>query len=160
MGSMATSGPRFPPEVPAGAAHEGGRYRLQDGYYAVHGGGPASGAVALLEGGRIAVFRGEPVATDPETLGPVYAAPDGPLVVPTGRVFVRFREGVAAAQRRDELDRAGYELLDVPRYAPHTAWVRARAGGIGASLRGIGELQRLPDVDNVEPQMLLERAKR
>jgi hypothetical protein len=152
-----------PREVPAGKQHAGHSYRLEDGYYAAHNrqpGSSAAGAALVLNRGQIAVFPGRPPATMTEEVGPVYAAPDGSLVVPTGLLFVRFAEGTSAADRRDELERAGYELVQIPGYAPHAAWVRARTGGIPASLRNVAGLEAIPGVENVEPQMLREKAKR
>lgn len=134
----------------------GRQYELQDGYYAVHGGRrgpPAEGAVLVLNEGEIAVFRGHP----PETpqVGPVYAAPKGPLAVPTGVIFIRFTEGVSAAERRTDLERLGFELVQVPAYARHAAWVRLGHGDIAAALARISDLAALPGVQNVEPQMLM-----
>ena len=161
---------KFPRQVAAGTARAGEAYTLQDGYYAVHGrvpGAPAPGAVLVLEDGAIAVFAGSLAAAGEggETsarinIGPVYAQPGGPLAVPTGLVFVRFREGTAAGARRADIERAGYELVQVPAYAPHAAWVCAQPGGIAAALQNSAALAALSGVENVEPQMLMERATR
>lgn len=43
--------------------------------------------------------------------------PDGPPAVPTGKIFPRFKEGVEAASRREEIGRAGYEIIRTPPYA-------------------------------------------
>jgi len=133
-----------------------GQYALQDEYYAVHGrprGTPARDAVLTLNEGEIAVFRGRP----PETsqVGPVYAAPDGPLAVPTGLIFVRFTPGTSAMERQADLERIGFELVQVPAYARDAAWIRLRDGDIAAPLARIPELVALPGVANVEPQMLM-----
>ena len=156
-----------PRQVRAGSQQAGRVYVLEDGYYALHGrppGTPAPGAEFLLKGGQIAVFRRAGAAPalgiDASGVGPVYAAPDGPLAVPTGLLFVRFAEGTSAAGRRVELERAGFELVQVPGYASHAAWVRAREGGIAASLHKMADAEALPGVENVEPQMLMERAPR
>lgn len=142
-------------------------YTLSDEHYAVHGrppGTPAPGAELVLKGGQIAVFRRDtpPGAAWPDAsdMGPVYVAGGGLLAVPTGLLFVRFAEGTSAASRRDELARAGFEVVAVPRYAPHAAWVRAKGGGLAASLEKIADVEAIPGVENVEPQMLMESARR
>jgi hypothetical protein len=140
-------------------------YRLDDRHHAEHGrprGSAAPGAVMVLDGGRIAVMPGDgaPAAAGGADVGPVYESPDGALVVPTGLVFVRFADGSSAEARRADLERAGFEIVQVPGYAPHAAWVRARSGGIAASLGRLDVLTALPGVQHVEPQMLSERVGR
>jgi hypothetical protein len=142
-------------------------YLLSDEYYAEHGcprGAPAPDAVLVLSGGEIVVFRLPDRAPIDRrcgaAVGPVYATPDGSMAVPTGRHFVRFRAGISAAARALEIEGVGFELVHVPGYAPNAAWVRAKDSNIAASLAGIAALEALPDVENVEPQMLMERARR
>lgn len=140
-------------------------YRSEPSRYAEHRrprDAAAPGALMLLNEGEIAVFAGEPPPTaDPDRLSPVYAqTPGGRLAVPTGLVFVRFAEGVSAADRRQELARAGYEIREIISYAPQAAWLEAREGGIAAALSGLAQLATLPEMENVEPQMLLQRALR
>jgi hypothetical protein len=90
----------------------------------------------------------------------VYVTPDGGMVVPTGRVFVRFAEGTAPAQRAGDLRNAGYEIVGVPAYAPQAAWVQAINGSHAAALRGIESLRALVGVENAEPEMLSPAARR
>ena len=125
-------------------------------------GSPSAGALFTLKGGEIAVHRGDPAAAEgkEQQVGPVYALPEGPLAVPTGLLFVRFKEGTAAAEHREEIERSGYEIVQIPGYAPNAAWVRPRNGDIATSLRGMRALESLPGVENVEPQMLMANAKR
>jgi hypothetical protein len=128
-------------------------------HFAVHDlppGEPVPGAVLLLEDGAVAVFRGTPQgeARRGTRVGPVYRSAKGRLVVPTGRVLVRFHEGVRADDRRRAIEAAGYEVEGVLPYAPHAAWVRGKGGDIGDSLAGIDALRGLGDVDHVEPQLL------
>lgn len=93
--------------------------------------------------------------------GPVYRrVPGGDIVVPTGLVLVRFAEDDAAADHRDDLAGAGYELEQVPGYAPQAAWVRATSGDIADALRDIGRLGGLTGVVSVEAQMIGERSPR
>jgi hypothetical protein len=158
----------YPQQVPASTERPASLYVRQPGYYAVHDRRPdmpAPGAALLLNDGAIAVFRGEPDETQAAsmagTLGPVYALqPGGPPAVPTGLVFVRFAEGVAADSHGEEIDRAGYEVAESLSYAPQAAWLRARSGRIADALAGIPALEKMPDVENVEPQMLMASARR
>jgi hypothetical protein len=82
------------------------------------------------------------------------------VAVPTGQIFLRFKEGVDASTRREEIERAGYEIVQIPPYAPSSAWVRSASGDLAKSLADIEALERLADVENVEPQMLVERTLR
>ncbi len=154
----------YPQRIRYGTERPEAVYARVPGYYAVHGrpsGAPAPGAVLLLEEQAIAVFEGEAEGPPAATLTPVYALePNGPLAVPTGRVFVRFAEGVDVETRRDALHRAGYEVAQRLAYAPQAAWLRAHSGEPAHALANIPALEALPDVENVEPQMLTEPARR
>lgn len=160
--------PRSPQQIRTGTERSTTLYVRKPGYYAVHGrqpGTPAAGAAALLNEGAIAVFQGEPSRTEAasttHTIGPVYALqPSDLLAIPTGLIFARFPTGTAAASRGEDINRAGYELVESPSYAPHAAWVRARSGKIADALANISALEQLPGVENVEPQMLMERRPR
>jgi hypothetical protein len=114
--------------------------------------------------GLIAVYRrtssGHPSGVRAPFVGPVYSTRGGPLAVPTGLLFVRFAEGTAAASQRESLERAGFDLVEVPSFAPHAAWIRPSAGGIGAALRRLADVEAIPGVENVEPQMLTARVPR
>lgn len=156
----------FPERVGAGRARSGAYYVREPGRYAVHRGEgeeAAAGAEVTFAREGIAVFRGEPPESRAReaTLTPVYRLhPNGPPAVPTGKIFLRFKEGVEAASRREQIERAGYEIIQTPPYSPSSAWVRSASGGIARSLSGVGALEKLADVENVEPQMLVERARR
>lgn len=94
-------------------------------------------------------------------VGPVYRREaGGGLVIPTGAVLVRFADGDRAEQHRDAVAAAGFEIERVTAYAPQAAWVRARSAEIVDALRGLMRLAQLPGVDNVEPQLLSEAARR
>jgi hypothetical protein len=82
-------------------------------------------------------------------------AGSGTLATASGRVWVRFAEGVDAAGRADDLERAGYRLDGVPGFAANAAYVRAE--DVGAALQGLDTLRALPDVAHVEPEMLQKR---
>ncbi len=157
----ARSAPRTLP-----ASSERGRctYELAEDLVAIHHGGAPGPTAATVEGGAISVEPAESRAAESvedAVLGPVYRrVPGGGVVVPTGRALVRFSEGVVADHQRDELARAGYLVEEILRYAPHAAWVRASSGEIADALRGLSRLQGLARVQNVEPQVISEAARR
>jgi hypothetical protein len=90
----------------------------------------------------------------PDNSSPSGRGAPAPLAVPTGAVFIRFKEGVSAESHRAAIEQSGYTITNIPPYAPHATWVEATNGGIAAALNGVSKLAELPDVENVEPQML------
>jgi hypothetical protein len=156
---------KYPRRVGAGTQRSGAGFLLKQGYYATHRTNTdiAPDAELVLDDGAIAVFKGEPPKTREvqSSIGPVYElGPGGSLAVPTGLVFLRLREGVDAASRQREIEQAGFELKEVVPYAPNAAWLKARSGSIADSLEGITRLTALPDVESVEPQMLMKGSAR
>ena len=143
-------------------------YRRQPELIAIHDRSepPAGWEVVLtLDDPPIVICRGDaralPRTLLHATLTPVYALTRrGAPAVPTGLVLVRFREGITAKAYGDMMAREGFTIHDVLPYAPSAAWVKAVSGGIPASLRGIPALESLPDVVNVEPQMVKHSARR
>lgn len=143
-------------------------YRRVPGLIAIHGRIAVPRevvAVSSFEDPPIVVCRlargAMPRALREVTVSAVYAlTPRGEPAVPTGRVLVRFAEGIVAAERGDLFAREGFALLEPLPYAPSAAWVRAASGGIPASLAGIPALEALPGVVNVEPQLLRRAAHR
>ena len=94
-------------------------------------------------------------------IGPVYASqPSGGKAIPTGRVFVRFKSRIKAVDRDADIRKAGFEIAETVSYAPEAVWVRSSSGDIGESLASINKLEKLPDVEKVEPQMLMKRVSR
>lgn len=162
----------YPQQIRAGTDKSAVSYIRKPGYYAVHDqqpGAVASGAILQLNDGAIAVFQGEPnepqnalqVASTQGSVSPIYTLEsNNSLAVPTGLVFIRFAEGVKVESRQDAIAQAGYEVAESLSYAPHAAWLKARSGKMVDALTGISQLEALPDVENVEPQMLMERALR
>jgi len=162
----------YPQQIRFGTEQSAVLYSRKSGYYAVHYKQPgtvAPGAVLQLNDGAIAVFQGEPdesenairLASTTGTLGPIYTLQaDGTLAVPTGLVFIRFVEGVEVESHREAIKQAGYEIAQSLSYAPHAAWLRAQSGNILDALVGISKLEAIPNVENVEPQMLMERVQR
>lgn len=137
-------------------------YELAPDLVAIHGVEPGPHAVAAFENEGVTVEKAErlsePLAG--ERLGPVYLQPGGALVVPTGRAFVRFAEGERPDRHTDDLRAAGFELEEVPSYAPHAAWVRPAGGGVVEGLQLLERLERLPGVESVEPQLLTQAARK
>lgn len=150
------------------------RYHMHPGCHAQHGQSPAPPAsvIAHLVAENIWICQGPP--PEEPSITPVYMlaseapaasspsgrgvpAAQGALAVPTGAIFIRFKEGTLAESRRAEIEQAGYTLTNIPPYAPHAAWVQSADGGIAAALNGASKLLDLQDVENVEPQMLQER---
>lgn len=162
----------YPQQIRFGTEQSAVLYSRKSGYYAVHykqSGTVAPGSVLQLNDGAIAVFQGEPdesenairLASTTGTLGPIYTLQtDGTLAVPTGLVFIRFVEGVEVESHRSAIKQAGYEIAQSLSYAPHAAWLHAQSGNILDALVGISKLEAIPNVENVEPQMLMERVQR
>jgi hypothetical protein len=65
-----------------------------------------------------------------------------------------------AQDHRSQFAAAGFEIEQVPSYAPNAAWLRPLEGGVAAALNGLDELERLDGVAHAEPQLLRERAAR
>ncbi|MEO7944426.1 MAG: hypothetical protein ABIR34_13590 [Marmoricola sp.] len=142
-----------PGHLPVSTAHPDLRYELV-----------AELVANPSEADPIASIRAAPSPAEASAtgdLGPVYRrVPGGEMVVPTGRVLVRFTEGDAATDHQDDLRTLGYVVEQVLPYATHTAWVRAATGDIAAALRDLDQLSKLPGVVALEPQMIGSSAKR
>jgi len=154
----------YPEELAASSESGAPAYHLTSGYYAVHGEPEPSEAapVFTIDEGPISVMRGEPDENAARTkLGAVYSLHrGGSLAVPTGQVLIRFVKGVAVVDRERQIKDAGYEIEQKLDYAPNTAWLRSRSKKIADALNGISALRKIPDVENVEPQMLMQAAHR
>ena len=124
-----------------------------------------SGAVAVIaddEEQAFVVYRGSPERQSAaEDAGPVYSAgAGGPLAVPTGRVFIRFAEGIRPEERREEIAAAGFEIERTLPYAAGAAWLRPRGREVAIGLSALSNLEAIPGVLHLEPQMLMARATR
>ncbi|MEH2423482.1 MAG: hypothetical protein V7K48_21975 [Nostoc sp.] len=161
----------YPEQIRVGSERTAVFYTRKPGYYAVHYNQPntvTSGAILQLNEGAMsttgvgaAVFPGEPNQSEQGTLSPIYTLePNGSVAVPTGLVFIRFAEGVDVESQRQVINRAGYEVAQSLDYAPHAAWLRAQSGNIADAIAGIPQLEAIPKVENIEPQMLMERGLR
>lgn len=161
----------YPRELPAGTAPDSQVYTRLPGFYAVHGwhgDTPGSVPVQTFEEDAIAIMQGEPdpaaIAAALHKLSPVYAlrsgGAGGSMAVPTGRIFIRFPDGAKASDHETEIRNAGYEVDQKLDYAPNAAWLRARSGSIADALNGVDALRKITDVENVEPQMLMQGSYR
>jgi hypothetical protein len=131
--------------------------RLPDAYVEVTSTG-SEASPSVPDDVGFAVAHGQPPADCVAV--PVYSLGHGPPAVPTGRAFVRFASGVKASSREAQLQDAGFEIIEVLSYAPNAAWVQARSGDVRESLENVAAIERLADVENVEPQFLTESHRR
>ncbi|MEH1786569.1 hypothetical protein [Nostoc sp.] len=154
----------YPQQIRVGSGHTAVSYTRKSGYYAIHYNQPSTvpaGAILQLNNGEIAVFSGEPNQSEKGILSPIYTLEaNASLVVPTGLVFIRFAEGVDVESQREVINQAGYEVAQSFSYAPHAAWLRAKSGNIVDAIAGISQLEAIANVENIEPQMLMERGLR
>lgn len=113
----------------------------------------------VLEEERVGIVAADEWSDAADAL-PVYRNDSGAAFVPTGRLFVRFEEGESAATHRSELSDAGFQIEEVPKFAPHAAWVRSADGSAVTALEGMSRLQGIPGVKRVEPQLLSPAARK
>jgi len=157
----------FPQQIVVNSSAEQRTYKIALDLYAIHGRpkSPAKNAAYVINEGEIAVFKGRPdqttLVSELDKVSPVYAlVPGGTPVVPTGLVFIRFAEGIAVNEHEEEIKNAGYEVAETLPYAPNAVWLRARSGSIADALTGLAKLEGIPSAESVEPQMLMEAARR
>lgn len=141
------------------------RYHLAPEFYAIRSSTPLSSNDRIVQEleENLKVFQGSasPREMAEGNVWPVYRAqPSGMFAVPTGRLWVRFAEGINAAQKREAMAHAGFRLEESPAWAAHTAWLRATSGKIADALDATPRLAALPDVEHVEPQMLFPSARK
>jgi hypothetical protein len=136
-------------------------YELADDLIAAHGADPGPTAVLTLDDISVEPLPTRSRELEDRVVGPVYRhTADGQLAVPTGRVFVRFAPGDSAARHEEDIAAAGYQVQEVPSYAPHAAWLSAASGTVVDALRGLDRVRRLPGVEHAEPQLLTAPARR
>lgn len=161
--------PDFPRDFEVPGRTGSVRYERWPGRYAVHGGEGISQAggrevdVLHEDGNIIHVYEGEcpEKITGAKALTPVYRiTPQGPLAIPTGRVFLRLSEGKSLSDQRDQIQSAGFGIESIPPYAPHAGWLAPLSRQISDALREFSKLQEVPDAEGVEPQMLMRSEKR
>lgn len=160
---------RYPEQITVSSQPGSASYKQRPGYYALQLADPEEaaieGAVTVLrdEKGAIALFKGSPPVPMRRDRGksplPVYG--DGNMaVVPTGEVFIRFQEGIDARDRAADIEAIGYSITKVLDFAPQGAWIHAISGETAESLQRIAHLEGLAGIENVEPQLLMERQLR
>jgi hypothetical protein len=140
-------------------------YRLAPDFHARHSSGPQSSVAKFVQklDEHFAVFQGPPPSSEAAagTVLPVYRAePSGAFAIPTGRVWVRFKEGIDAAAKHAAMAKAGFHLEESPAWAKHAAWLRAGSGKVADALNAAHRLVALGDVEHVEPQMLTAVARK
>lgn len=169
----------YPQKLRANSAPDSPVYTRLAGYYAVHGwraNATAVKPIQMFDEEDIALLQGEPEPADDAAsstkLSPVYTLASGgagsiapgdaarSMAVPTGRVFIRFADGVNISDHETEIGNAGYQLEQKLAYAPNAAWLRAGSSSIADALNGIDALQQITGVENVEPQMLMHASYR
>jgi len=158
----------YPEKFKASTQHAEIYYVLQEGMYAVHGEiSPVVKEAILvsLEEGKIVICKGNPdelpPSVDRNTLTPVYALePNGPLAVPTGLILIRYADSVIAVSRKKTLQRIGYIIDQELAYAPQALWLKSADGDTAFALNNVFLLEAQEDVENVEPQMLMESVRR
>jgi hypothetical protein len=140
-------------------------------YYALQGDQPAPDqAEAIRLSDRVTILPGKPEgsagASHPAggaslTITPVYRlGANGPLAVPTGLVFLRLGQERRIEDYADGIALAGYRIARKLDYAPNSGWLESATGSIADALRRIDELESLPHVENVAPQMLMQSVSR
>jgi len=154
----------FPKTVKASSASPENTYRMVDTHVAVHGAPPASGAILDFAPEQISVYPIERLAemsADASRVTPVYSlTKGGTLAVPTGLVFVRLAEDQKLADHANEFRNAGYEIARAMPHADNAGWLRAASSSMADSLAGLDRLAAIPGVENVEPQMLSQAARK
>lgn len=158
---------KYPRKLAASSKAGAPSYTLVPELYAVHRQQVEAGAQPeqLLNDGKIAVFKvepnREPTTAVKDKVSPVYAlTPGGSLAVPTGLVFIRLADGLDVNSIKEEVSNAGYKVTETLSYAPNAAWLQSRSEDIADGLNGLAALAKLPNVESVEPQMLMESARR
>lgn len=159
---------KFPERIHASSERPHLLYHQVPEHFAIHGPLPVQLTESVLlrfYDQSIAVCQGMPdqelMQTKSMAITPVYSLePDGPFAVPTGRIFVRFKEGIKAESQNQALASTGYTITDIPLYAPQTAWVCHQSKDVASALTNLSGLEALSNVVNVEPQMLTKPARR
>lgn len=136
--------------------------------FAIHGPVPSpliSSVLYSFGDPAISVCRGaaSALSTLPAdlTITPVYRlGRNGPQGVPSGRVFIRFKDTVQVKERQQELTACGYFISETLSYAPHAAWLQSMDGNIATALCAFAKLRTLRDVVWVEPQMFMRPGMR
>lgn len=150
----------FPIRVRASKKNAHLVYQLDPDLYAEHRRAAARQSqrqpALVLEKGRVLIFKGKPPARRAGRFCAVYRF-GGQLAVPTGLVFVVFKPGQRAEAHAEAIRQAGYAIVEIPPHAPNAAWVRDADENIAAALHNLSRLEQISQVDNVEPEFIIER---
>ena len=141
-------------------------YFIQKNCFAVHGSLPSNLKIPILyklEKEQITVLSGNPEKIKLDEVStictPVYGRDENDLpAVPTGLIFIELKEGQSIEKQRDLLLSKGYLIREIPKYAPHCAWLVSDQGNISDALNNLPNLMQVPDVQNVKPQLLQPRS--
>lgn len=155
----------MPPTAPPNWPKSIGGLSLASDHVAWEGDVPAplrARAILTLNDGAITVLAARPaeLGTTVRSMRPVYRSGAGTLGVATGRVFVRFREGVDPRSREPDLARLGLRVAEVPPYAPHAAWLESTGSDPLAPLAALDAIRALPGVDHAEAELLRPVARK
>jgi len=135
-----------------------------DGRYAIRGAlsEPQRRAVeSRLADDDISIVRGTPPSGSSSNfdLLPVYAiSPDRAPTVVTERVFLCLQEQTLIEALRDDIDALGFIIDDIPRHAPHCAWLIPKSGRVDDALSKLEGLRALPGAVRAQPQLLRPRS--
>jgi hypothetical protein len=139
------------------------RLRKLDSRYAIRGAlsEPQSRAVeSRLADDDISIVRGVPPSDSSFSfeLLPVYAiSPDLAPIVVTERVFLCLQEQRLIETLRDDINALGFVIDDIPRHAPHCAWLIPKSGRVDDALSKLEGLRALPGAVRAQPQLLRPR---
>jgi hypothetical protein len=156
----------YPAEVEVRSSEgQATRYHLAPEFYARASSTPLSPDDRLVQklDEDFVVFEGPAPASAlaDGSISPVYRAqPSGMFAIPTGRLWVRFAEGIDAEEKRGAMAKAGFNVDEAPPWAKHAAWLRASSGKIAEALSAAHHLRTLDGVEHVEPQMLVASARK
>ena len=158
----------YPNELRSGSSNSKAIFRLMPQFFALRGDIPTcirrSLCLTIGEDGY-AVYEDDPEKyqgeIDVQTALPVYALePGGSLALATGRILIRFAEGIRVEDKETEIADLGYVIAERISYAPQAAWLTARNGSIARALWDVTHLYALAEVEHVEPQMVMESVPR
>src|SRR5262249_2727942 len=113
---------------------------------------------------KIAVYPIQRFTSMGQTRGkttPVYSLqPDGPLAVPTGRVFVPMGSDRSFAHHQQDFRESGYAINHAVPCAANAGWLRSVSSAFAASLPGWHNLWSISGMEHAEPQMLRKAVRK
>ena len=89
---------------------------------------------------------------------PVYQlGGNGPIAVPTGRIFVHFDKGTSLEEHRAQLEQLGFQIDELSQTSGACGWIRHQSGCYRETLTRSATLHNLENLSTVEPQLLMAR---